>query len=167
MHRCSLDIGTTAEEPSPSTGAAHQRLTSECPHRSSVMSVFLAERERLVRIAAGVGISGTDVEDVLQDVSVQVLRSASRFKHEQDCLHWLIKVTTNRCLVDHRRHRTFGRWASEILQQQRKSEAASAETSVILAEELEAIRRSLQQLDDSLLEPLVLAYFCDIVVCNG
>lgn len=150
------------EELNPNTGAAHQRLTSGHLLRSSVMSVFLAERERFVRIAAGMGVSGLDVEDVLQDVSVQVLRNTSRFKQEQDCLHWLIRVTTNRCLLDHRRHRTFGRWASEILQQRRKPAASSVETSVILAKELEAVRRSPQQLDDSLLVPLVLAYFCEL-----
>jgi DNA-directed RNA polymerase specialized sigma24 family protein len=47
-----------------------------------LVEVFLRERERLARIAAGMGMDRADADDVLQDVSVQVLKNADRFEQE-------------------------------------------------------------------------------------
>ncbi|HNS19541.1 MAG TPA: sigma factor [Sedimentisphaerales bacterium] len=47
-----------------------------------LVDVFLRERERLARIAAGMGMDRADADDVLQDVSVQVLKNADRFEQE-------------------------------------------------------------------------------------
>ena len=79
-------------------------------------------------------------------------------------MRWLIKVTVNRCLMEHRRRRTFSRHAQEILKRRQKAKTASRATDekVIIAEELEIVRESLKKLDDSLLAPMVLRYFCDL-----
>jgi len=41
---------------------------------SSMMDVFSAELRRLKRIIAGMGLSASDGEDVLQDVSIRALK---------------------------------------------------------------------------------------------
>jgi len=136
---------------------------------SSLMDVFSAEFGRLKRIIAGMGLSASDGEDVLQDVSIRALKqqksgSRTALPSREDNVRWLIKVTVNRCLMEHRRRRTFRRHAVEILKRRLESKTASKAPveNVIVAEELEIVRESLQKLDDLLLAPMVLRYFCDM-----
>jgi len=136
---------------------------------SSLMEVFTAELWRLKRIIAGMGLSASDGEDVLQDVSIRALKqcrggSRTALPSRQENIKWLIKVTVNRCLMEHRRRRTFRRHAREILKRRLETKAASkpAVENVIVAEELEIVRDSLQKLDDLLLAPMVLRYFCNL-----
>ena len=131
--------------------------------RTILVDIFLAEVGRLKRIVAGMGLNASDAEDVLQDVSMQALKGAGRFESPEKCVRWLIKVTVNRCLIEHRRRR-FTRRTCEILKRRSQANSASKATddNVILAEELEMVRQSLQKLDDSLLGPMVLRYFCDM-----
>lgn len=155
--------------------------TNEWLPESNLMEVFSAELWRLKRIIAGMGLSASDAEDVLQDVSIRALKQcrggsrtavsrASRPRSRAGCprheesVKWLIKVTVNRCLMEHRRRRTFRRHASEILKRRLETKKASkpAVENVIVAEELEIVRESLQKLDDSLLAPMVLRYFCNL-----
>jgi RNA polymerase sigma factor (sigma-70 family) len=114
-------------------------------------------------------LNASDGEDILQDVSIRVLkqqRSDSRtaLLNREDSVKWLIKVTINRCLMEHRSRRTFRRHADEILKRrlETKTIPKAAVENVIVAEELEIVRESLQKLDDSLLAPTVLRYFCDL-----
>lgn len=130
-----------------------------------LLTVFLQQRERLRRIAAGMGMGAADAEDVLQDVSVQVLRYERTFEDERGMMRWLIRTTVNRCLTEHRRR--FRRSAARILK--RRPEAAEHLTAgldvaerVGLTEELELVRRTLLELDASLLPVMVLRYFCDL-----
>ena len=128
------------------------------------MNVFSAEYGHLKRIIAGMGLNASDGEDVLQDVSIKALKQTRAFESPEDGMRWLIKVTVNRCLMEHRRRRTFSRHAQEILKRRQQAKTASMATDekVIIAEELEIVRESLQKLDDSLLGPMVLRYFCDM-----
>ena len=156
--------------------AANERLPE-----SSLMDVFSSEIGCLKRIIAGMGLSASDGEDVLQDVSIRALKQqrsssntdvsrASRPRtragcpRHEDSVKWLIKVTVNRCLMEHRSRRTFRRHAGEILKRKLETKTASkpAVENVIVAEELEIVRESLQKLDDSLLAPMVLRHFCNL-----
>ena len=128
------------------------------------LNIFLAELGRLKRIVAGFGLSVQDGEDVLQDVSIKALKHFEKYRNREDSIRWLIKVTVNRCLMEHRRRRSFRRRACEILKRRSESKTASKRTDekVIVAEELEIVRESLKELDDSMLGPMVLRYFCDL-----
>lgn len=115
------------------------------------------------------GIDASDGEDVLQDVSIRALKkhrssSQTALPSREDDVRWLIKVTVNRCLMEHRRRRTFRRHAREILKRRQETKTASkpVDEKAIVAEELEIVRESLQKLDDSLLAPMVLRYICDL-----
>jgi RNA polymerase sigma factor (sigma-70 family) len=135
--------------------------TNERLEESSLMDVFSAEFGRLKRIIAGMGLSASDSEDVLQDVSIKALKQTRASETPEDSIRWLIKVTVNRCLMEHRRRRTFRRHAGEILKRRKKAKTASRATDE-KAEEVEIVRESLQKLDDSMLAPMVLRYFCDL-----
>lgn len=128
------------------------------------LDIFLAELGRLKRIVAGLGLSAQDGEDVLQDVSIQALKQSGKYQSREDSVRWLIKVTVNRCLMEHRRRRSFRRRACEMLKRRSENKTNSNRTDekVIDAEELEIVRESLQELDDSLLGPTILRYFCDL-----
>ena len=128
------------------------------------MDVFTAELGRLKRIVAGMGFSGSDAEDVLQDVSIRALQQSAAFENRQDGVRWLIKVTVNRCLMEHRSRKRFRRHAREILKRRREKQdtAKASIEKAILVEELEMVRESMKDLDDSLLAPMVLQYFCDL-----
>jgi RNA polymerase sigma factor (sigma-70 family) len=144
-------------------------IAGESLSESSLMEIFTAELRHLKRIIAGMGLSASDGEDVLQDVSIRVLKqcrggSRTALPSREDQVRWLIKVTVNRCLMEHRRRRTFRRHASEILKRRLEIKTASkpAVENIIVAEELEIVRGSLQKMDESLLAPMVLRYFCDL-----
>jgi RNA polymerase sigma factor (sigma-70 family) len=155
--------------------------TSECLPESSLLAVFSSERPQLERIIAGMGLNASDGEDVLQDVSIRALkqqrndsqtvvsrasrpRTRARCPRHKDSVRWLIKVTVNRCLMEHRRRRTFRRHTSEILKRRQESQKDSKAVveNAIIAEELDIVRESLQKLDDSMLATMVLRYFCDL-----
>ncbi len=132
--------------------------------KPGLLDIFLGQQPLLRRIAAGMGLGASDVEDVLQDVSVKALKGPVNSQSKEQGARWLIKVTVNRCLMEHRRRRTFKRHTGEILNRRSQEDAASKPTAekAIQAEELEIVRENLQKLDDTLLGPLVLRYFCDL-----
>jgi len=143
--------------------------TNECLPESNLLAVLSSELPKLKRIIAGMGLSASDGDDVLQDVSIRALKqhksgSQTALLNREDSVKWLIKVTINRCLMEHRSRRTFRRHAGEILKRRLEAKTASkpADEKAIAAEELEIVRESLQKLDDSLLAPMVLRYFCDL-----
>jgi RNA polymerase sigma-70 factor (ECF subfamily) len=141
-----------------------QQPASERSSDLKFVDIFIAELGRLRRIVAGMGLRASDADDILQDVSVQALKRADEYRTTSETVRWLTKVTVNRCLTEHRRRRSFRRSAAEILK--RRSEAnrpsTAADEKAIAAEELEIVRETLQELDDLLLMPMVLRYFCDL-----
>lgn len=131
---------------------------------SALVETFLAQQPRLRRIAAGMGLGASDVEDVLQDVSIKALKGPASLQTKEQSARWLIKVTINRCITEHRRRRTFKRHTGQIFETRPQNNAAAkpAAQKAIQAEELEIVRENLQKLDETLLPPLVLRYFCQL-----
>ena len=144
--------------------AEADHLASERSSEANFVDIFSAEMGRLKRIIAGMGLGASDAEDVLQDVVIQALRRAGKCQTKEDGIRWLIKVTVNRCLMEHRRRRSFCRRTPEILKRrsETKTDSKTAENKAIVAEEIEIMRKTLQELDESLLAPMVLRYFCDM-----
>lgn len=128
----------------------------------NLIDIFLDERSRLKRIIAGMGLNAADCEDVLQDVSVKAMQQSSEIKTKQEGIRWLVKVTVNECLAEYRRRKSFQKRANEILKRKSQTKTNPAEKKLIAAEELEIVRQSLKKLDDDLLGPIVLRYFCDM-----
>ena len=136
----------TVQDRNREAGDAGPRGQGQDPPR--FLSVFLRERDRLRRIAAGMGMNSADAEDVLQDVSIQVLKNADRFEQENVMMPWLVKTTVNHCLSEHRRR--FRRKASRILRRrpdlgQILGSDCDATDRAGLGEELEIVRRTLSR----------------------
>ena len=140
------------------------RLSRERSSESGFIDVFFAELRCLKRIIAGMGLNASDGEDILQDVSIQALKKLGKYQDEKKAVRWLIKVTVNRCLTEHRRRKRFRRKTGEILKRRSEVKAYSArpDDKAIAAEELEIVRETMQKLDNSFLMPMVLRYFCDL-----
>lgn len=128
----------------------------------NLVDIFMAEIGRLKRIVAGMGLNAADSEDVLQDVSIRALKQSEKFETKQESVRWLIRVTINRCLAEHRRRRSFRRKVGEILKRRAENQTNQADKQVIIEEELKIVRESLQKLDESLLGLVVLRYFCGL-----
>jgi RNA polymerase sigma-70 factor (ECF subfamily) len=141
----------------------HQ-AAQERSSKPGFFDIFTAERARLKRIIAGMGLGASDAEDILQDVSVKTFKQAPKYETEEDAKRWLMKVTVNHCLTEHRRRRHFRRRAEEILKRRTQAETkpTKPDDKAIAAEELEIVRETLQQLDDSLLTVMALRYFSEL-----
>ena len=111
---------------------AHGRLarSQRSAPRPDPVRILLAEKSRLLRIAAGMGLGTAATEDVFQDVSVRVIEKSPHFEHRQDCVRWLVKVTVNRCLTEHRQRRTFLSRAAQILRRRPQQPQPAARFSL-------------------------------------
>ena len=129
-----------------------------------LFEIFIAELGRFRQVAAGMGLGAADAEDAMQDVSVKALKQHRKWQNPDDAVRWLTKVTVNRCLMHHRRRKRFSRSAAEIIKRRTENtvEATGTDAKAIAAEELEIVRQTLSQLDESLLTTVALRYFCGL-----
>jgi RNA polymerase sigma factor (sigma-70 family) len=121
--------------------------------------VLVTEFGRLKRVIAGMGLRAADAEDVLQAVSVKSLAGSERFADHRQCVRWLIQVTTNECITEHRRRSRFRRKAPAIADRTPAQEDCPVENAAA-SERFEAVQEALRDLDDEQLKPLALKYFC-------
>ena len=140
------------------------QAVSERSSESSFIDIFLAESGRLKRIIAGMGLGAFDAEDVLQNVSIKAAGKIEKCRDSAQAVRWLIKVTVNLCLMEHRRQKRFSRKTPDIIKSQSQGKVLPKDTdeNAIEAEEFEIVRETLRGLDSSLLGPVVLRYFCEI-----
>jgi len=124
--------------------------------------IFLAETALLRKVIAGMGLRGHAAEDILQAVSVKCLDRHPAFADRWQCRRWLIRVTTNECVTEHRRMGRFRRHAVSLVERKCRPAARSPLESAVSSEQVEAVQQALRNLDDELLRPLVLKYFCDL-----
>ena len=131
----------------------------------SAAQAFLQQFERLKRVVAGMGLGRADAEDVLQDVFVEASRSTIGFADVEAAACWLVRVTLNRALLEHRRRQRRIRATTELQQRYRATPPPSATEPDHAAreiEDLDAVHIALGELEENLLSPLVLRYFCDL-----
>ena len=131
----------------------------------SAEQAFLQQFARLKRVVAGMGLGPADAEDVLQDVFVEASRRTAGFADSEAATCWLARVTLNRALLEHRRRQRRTRAVTELHQRRRATPpppAAEPDDAARQVEDMHAVREALTGLDESLLSPLVLRYFCDL-----
>jgi len=110
------------------------------------------------------GLRAEEGEDILQDVYLEAIRRPPKHHSPEKVGRWLIRVTINRCLLEFRQRRRHHKATPEILQQwtEIKSAPLAPDKQAIRAEEIEAMRHCLSEMDDSLHVPLVMKYFCEL-----
>ena len=130
--------------------------------RPSLMQVFLDQRQRLIRIIAGMGLGTADADDILQEVSLEALRQGQEFHTESDTARWITKTTINRCLLIYRNRERFVRKTTDLARSGQIVEIQpnGAVDDAIRIEEVEAMREALRELDGDMQIPVVLQYFC-------
>ena len=142
-----------------------RQVVSAAERETSIVGLFLRERERLRRIAAGMGMSRSDADDVLQDVSIRAIRYDGPLDDEAGMRRWLIRTTVNHCLTEHRRR---SRQSAERTAKGRadiagpRSHRSGIPESVGRTEERQIVQDALRQLDPARLSVMVLRYFCDL-----
>ena len=116
----------------------------------------------LSRLVYAMGIDPGRAQDVLQDVHVAAWRKCPAEANQADLKRWLLRVTINRCNLEHRRR---ARWRSvfdELARLwSRSGDTADPAEVVSQGEERELVRRSLDRLAPELRSVLVLRYFAE------
>jgi len=135
---------------------------TEIASKVPLMDIFLKELPQVKCVIACMGFCRQDAEDIIQDVSVEVLLRPPEYDTRNSAVAWLKRVTVNKCITEYRRRKRFQRKAKTILQHQQRANrsAIKPDKEIIRKEELEMIRQALKNLDGSLLMPLLLRFFC-------
>lgn len=130
----------------------------------SIHSVFIRHIERLRRLVVAMGLSADEGQDILQDVYVEAVKGPPKYRGDQEALHWLMRVTSNRCLLEFRRRKLYNRAASKVVKQwaELKKDSLGPDMQAIHTEEVEAMILCLREMDESLQVPLAMRYFCDL-----
>lgn len=140
------------------------QATGDGAAQPSLVDLFVRQLEQLKRVVAGMGLAAADAEDILQDVFVEASKRTERFNGPEDAARWLMRVTVNRSLLEFRRRKGFQKAAGELQWRQlsEDSKTVSPDDTASMREELATVQETLRQLDESLLCPLVLRYFCGL-----
>jgi RNA polymerase sigma-70 factor (ECF subfamily) len=124
-------------------------------------AAFVECFETLKRVAAGLGLDRADVQDVLQDVYVQASRRGKALPAKA-ATAWLVRVTVNRALLEHRQRKRFRKAADGIAREHRPQAPAWPDDLAEKAEDLAAARQAMQELDEDLLVVMSLRYFAEM-----
>ncbi|RKY07122.1 MAG: hypothetical protein DRP56_06285 [Planctomycetota bacterium] len=128
-----------------------------------ISDIYIREVNTLKKIVGGMGINYVDAQDILQDIFVQAVKKFKYYRNEDEARRWLIKVTVNRCRLEHRKRKTFHRKAIEVFEryEQNPNESVNGEKKAIKKEEVEILLSSLKDLDSAVLYPLIMKYYCE------
>ncbi len=137
------------------------RATDDNPPIIKPGDVLVTELARLKKVIAGMGLRAADAEDVLQAVSVKSLNGPEHSTDRRQCLRWLIQVTTNECINEHRRRSRFRKRVPALAERTPAQDDCPVE-NVVSSERFEAVQEALRDLDDELLKPLALKYFAGL-----
>lgn len=127
------------------------------------MDVLMAEEPLLRRIIAGAGLMGAHAEDILQDISIKAFKSVQPWATHADCKRWLARITVNACITEHRRFaRVLKHRGAMKNKQQSHLHTPSSATKAMAREEANLVHQAMAELEQTLLMPMALKYFCDL-----
>jgi RNA polymerase sigma-70 factor (ECF subfamily) len=124
---------------------------------SSIWEEIAAELSRFVRAS---GIDAHRADDVLQDVYLAAWRECPPHLDREGLRKWLYRVCANRCHLEHRR-RTRWRVVFDGLSKLWRSTPAASD-DLGRQEELQAVRRAIEDLAPLQKSIVVMRYFCEL-----
>ncbi|MGD0383296.1 MAG: sigma-70 family RNA polymerase sigma factor [Thermoguttaceae bacterium] len=134
-------------------------------HESATDNLAAAWEElgpELSRLVRALGIGSANANDILQDVYITAREKCPPALDFKELRKWLIRVTVNRCRLEHRR---TGCWRRAFLALTRlfdhRAQKASSAESLSHDEERNQVRQALQSLDADTRTILVLRYFAE------
>lgn len=120
----------------------------------------------LSRLIRAMGTVSDRCDDVLQDVYLTAWRKQPDALSRADLRRWLMKVTANRCHLEHRRrarwHNALSVFGRLLGRNDAGRENGRADHAASALEQQEIVRQSLDRLDPSLRSVLVLRYFAEL-----
>jgi RNA polymerase sigma-70 factor, ECF subfamily len=136
------------------------------PDAENLRAAWEELQPELSRLVRALGIGPTQADDVLQEVYLTAREKAPDASREDDLRRWMIRVTVNRCRLEHRR---TGRWRRAFERLTRwfdrdHEDGVSSEPfrSIGRDEARSFVRKSLEMLPAETRTLLVLRYFADL-----
>jgi RNA polymerase sigma-70 factor (ECF subfamily) len=127
-----------------------------------LQSVWDESAAELSRLVCAMGIDPGRADDVLQDVYLTAWRNRPAKADQVGLKRWLLRVTINRCNLQHRRQSRWGEiWRGLARFWSDAAEAGDPAEAVSQAEQQGLVRRTLQRLAPELRSVLVLRYFAE------
>jgi RNA polymerase sigma-70 factor, ECF subfamily len=140
----------------------HAVQTTDTEHLEAAWEEFRPQLSRLVR---ALGIGPAAVDDIVQEVYLAAWEKRPPDLSRDDLRRWLIRVTVNRCRLEHRR---TGRWRSafeklKVFFDSRRLDAESESSQAVDRDEARRlVRQSLESLPAETRTLLVLRYFAEL-----
>jgi len=133
------------------------------PDTEKLGSLWEELRPKLVQLVRLLGIGAACADDVLQEVYLTACQKSPRALDAEDLRRWLIRVTVNRCRLEHRQKRRWQRIFQSLTRLfDRYSHNSAVTETACRNEEKERVRRALRSLDPSTRYLLVLRYFAEL-----
>jgi RNA polymerase sigma-70 factor, ECF subfamily len=145
------------------SAAADDRAARPCaegPFRLLLDEVWRQCEPRLAKVALGLGLHSDQAADALQDVYVMAVQQPPPIAAAEELTKWLVRVTVNRCQLEHRRDGRWRRLWTSLMQAwngQHQSQAAMP-----LIELQSEVRRALATLAKGDRTLVVLRYFAEL-----
>ncbi|MGA2797102.1 MAG: sigma-70 family RNA polymerase sigma factor [Thermoguttaceae bacterium] len=140
----------------PDKNAVHE------PATENLAAAWEELRLELSHLVRALGVGSANADDILQEVYVTAREKCPRALEFEDLRKWLIRVTVNRCRLEHRR---TGRWRRAFIALthlfERRAPNATAAESLSRDAQRQQVRQALQSLDADTRSLLVLRYFAD------
>ncbi len=128
--------------------------------RQAVGQLVAAHQQRIARLVQRLLAWPDDVDDVVQDVFVDALRSLARFDGHSSLATWLVRIAINRCRSHQRR-----RWLRLGFLRRLNADAATGATArdhTATQETVEEVQKAIRQLKPRDREVIVLRYLEDV-----
>lgn len=82
-----------------------EEIVLKCPTHECLDELFRRYHDRLRRCAAGMAASPADVDDLVQEISLRILRAMPSFRGGSAFSTWVYRVAHNTCVDTFRRER--------------------------------------------------------------
>ncbi len=131
---------------------------SETP-REALQSIWDDVARDLTRFVSAMGVPADRVEDVIQDVYLTAWQKTPVHLTRQELRRWLVRVTANRCHLEHRRKQRWHRVLGKVAWIWKDATNGATEIEADRQEERQLVSRALDSLDSESRTVLVLRYF--------
>ncbi|MCC6126321.1 MAG: RNA polymerase sigma factor [Pirellulales bacterium] len=133
--------------------------TTETEHLGAAWEEIRPELSRLVR---ALGIGSASADDILQEVFLTAREKCPAALSPDDLRRWMIRVTVNRCRLEHRRSGRWRRAFEKLSHFFDRRQIPSAAESLDRDEARRLVRQSLELLPAETRTLLVLRYFAEL-----
>lgn len=127
---------------------------------SALAELYDAHARTVYTLARRVLGDSTDAEDVVQHVFAQAWNQASRYDSRRaTVIGWLVMMTRTRAIDQLRARHARPDSASSVAVPDLPSPEPGQDAALLTCEAVAAVRQALETLDDSLRQPIELAYY--------